>query len=341
MTPLPGSPWPLAEVIVDVHAHLWKLAIGDRRYFSDEALAGWAENFALGNDRTIETETAINADAAMLIETLDVAEHHLGREYRICVFAIDLRPLFPMEVPIAVLNDWVVDEAAKDRRGRILPFACINPTLPGAVEEVARAAARGARGFKLYPPTGFFPDEEAALPFYEAVLRAQETTGRRLPVLLHQGFSYSGSRYARPVHLQDVAFRFGPELKLIGAHAGSPWVDEAVWVAAVQQNVYLDISAFGDLVGWWPELHLEMLGKAKRAGAIDRILYGTDWPLSAYWLAPDEGPSWRNLHEVALAVSQLQMPQRLLDLGYPEITHDDLRGVLGGNALALLGAGAA
>ena len=57
-------------------------------------------------------------------------------------------------------------------------------------------------------------------------------------------------------------------------------------MAAIQQNVYLDISAFGDLVGWWPELHAELLGKAKRAGALGRILYGTDWPLSAYWLPP-------------------------------------------------------
>jgi predicted TIM-barrel fold metal-dependent hydrolase len=337
VSPPPGPKSPLPEVIIDVHAHLWKLAIGDHRYFSEEALAGWAENFALGNDRTIATETAINADAAMLIEALDVAEHGLGCEYRICVFAIDLRPLFPMAVPVADLNDWVIDEAANDRRGRILPFACINPTLPDAVGEVARAAARGARGFKLYPPTGFFPDEEAALPFYEAVLRAQESSARPLPVLLHQGFSYSGSRYARPVHMQDVAFRFGPDLKLIGAHAGSPWTDEAVWVAAVQQNVYLDISALGDLVGWWPELHAEVLGKAKRAGALGRILYGTDWPLSAYWLPPDDGLSWRNLHEVAHAVSRLRMPERLLELGYPEITPDDLRGVLGENALALFG----
>jgi predicted TIM-barrel fold metal-dependent hydrolase len=337
MLPPPHSTSLLPEAVVDVHAHLWKLMVAGRRYFSDEAIAGWAENFALGNDRSIATETAINADAAMLIEALDVAEHELGCEYRICVFAIDLRPLFSMEVSIAELNDWVIDEAAKDRRSRILPFACSNPTLPDAVGEVARAAARGVRGFKLYPPTGFFPDDELAFPFYEAVLCAQEAEGRPLPVLLHQGFSYSGSRYARPVHMQDVAFRFGRDLRLIGAHAGSPWTDEAIWVAAVQQNVYLDISAFGDLVGWWPELHAELFGKAKRAGALDRILYGTDWPLSAYWLPPDEGPSWRNLHEVARAVSQVRMPQRLLELGYPEITPDDLRGVLGGNALALFG----
>ena len=37
------------------------------------------------------------------------------------------------------------------------------------------------------------------------------------------------------------------------------------------------------------------------------------------------------------AVSDLRMPDRLLELGYPALTPDELHGVLGGNALALFG----
>lgn len=324
-------------MIVDVHAHLWRVSIGGRRYFSDAALAGWAANFAVGGSAGDDPAAAADVDGAMLVEALDVAEAQLGCAYHVCAFAIDLRPLFEMEVSLAALNDWVIGEAARDARGRIHPFACVNPTLPGAVQEAHRAAAAGAQGYKLYPPTGFLPDDPAAFPFYEAVLEAQATAGRTLPVLVHTGCSYSGSRWARPVHLQEVAFRY-PELQLIGAHVGTPWVDEAVWVAGIQTNVHLDISAFGDLVGWWPEMHAEALGKAKRAGAIDRIMYGTDWPLSAFWLPPgDGGPPWRNLHEVAAAMGRIRMPQPLLELGYPELTDADMAGVLGGNAARLLG----
>lgn len=330
-------------MIVDIHAHLWRVTIGGRRYFSDAALAGWASNFAVGGSSSEGSSAAdaADADASMLIEALDVAEENLGCPYHVCVFAIDLRPLFEMEVPLSALNDWVLAEARKDAKGRIHPFACVNPTLPGAVDEAHRAAGAGAEGFKLYPPTGFFPDDPAAMPFYEAVLEAQQASGRTLPVLFHTGCSYSGSRYARPIHLQDVAFRY-PELSLIAAHVGSPWTDEAIWVASIQQNVYVDICAFGDLMGWWPEMHAEALGKAKRGGAIDRILYGTDWPLSAFWLPPaDGGPPWRNLHEVAAAMRRIRMPDPLIQLGYPELTNDDIEGVMGANARRLLGIGSA
>ncbi len=323
-------------MIVDIHAHLWRVTIGERRFFTDEALDGWAANFAVGGSQGDGTLTAADVDGAMLVEAIDIAEDNLGCAYHICVFAIDLRPTFAMEVSLAELNDWVIAEAGRDSLGRIHPFACLNPTLPGGVEEARRAAAAGAEGYKLYPPTGFLPDDPAVFPFYEAVLEAQQFARRTLPVLVHTGCSYSGSRYARPVHLQEVAFRF-PDLRLIAAHLGSPWTDEAVWVAGIHDNIYLDISALGDLFGWWPEMHAEALGKAKRADMIDRVLYGSDWPLSAFWLPPDDGgPPWRNLHEVAAAVRRIRMPAGLQDLGYPELTGEDMAGVLGRNAAKLL-----
>jgi predicted TIM-barrel fold metal-dependent hydrolase len=328
-------------LIVDIHAHLWQTSISGQRYFTDEALNGWASNFAVGGTSESMTtpsgaRVAVDADGSMLIEALDLAEQVLGEHYHICGFAIDLRPLFAMEVSVAKLNDWVMEQAARDPHGRIHPFACVNPTLPGAVEEVYRASAAGAEGFKLYPPTGFLPDDEAVDPFYQAVLDMQDRLGRTLPVLIHTGCSYSGSKYARPIHLQEVAFRY-PDLRLIGAHVGSPWTDEAIWTAGIQKNIYLDIAAFGDLAGWWPQLLAEALGKAKRVGALGRMLYGSDWPLSAFWLPPDdEGPSWRNLHEVAKAVRRLEMPNALVELGYPTLTESELAGVLGKNAECLL-----
>lgn len=316
--------------IVDVHAHLWRTVIAGRRYFSDDALEKWAANFGLG------AAIPIDVDAGMLGHALDVAEDVLGAEYRICVFAIDLRPLFAMELPLADLNDWVIDEAARDDRGRILPFACVNPMLPGAVEEARRTARRGSRGFKLYPPTGFFPDDPQTFGFYEAVIEAQRELGRTLPVLVHSGFSFSGSRYAQPVRLEEVAIRFAPDLKLIAAHSGIPWTDEAVWLAAVHSNIYLDIALFGDVVGYWPELHAELLGKAKRAGIGGQMLFGSDWPLSALWLNTKAGQPWTNLQNVVTAISALRMPESMTAVGYPELTEGDLTGLLGGNAAALL-----
>jgi predicted TIM-barrel fold metal-dependent hydrolase len=317
------------RVVVDVHAHLWRTSIDGRRYFSDDALERWASKFGLG------AEVPIDVDGSMLIEALDRAEAMLGiDEYRVCVFAIDLRPAFAMEVTLPELNDWVMREAARDGRGRILPFACMNPTAPEAVEEVRRAAERGIRGYKLYPPTGFYPDDPAAMSFYEAVLRAQDETGRVLPILVHQGFSYSGSKWAQPVHLEEVASRFEPELRLIAAHAGIPWTDEALWLSAIHPNVYVDIALFGDVVGFWPRLHADLFSRAKRAGAVERVLFGTDWPLSALWLSESE-PAWANLQNVVEAVRAVAVSEEMLSMGYPTLDDQEMRGILGENALAL------
>jgi len=322
----------LGTTVVDVHAHLWRTAINGRTYFGAEALDGWVSKFGLGG------EVPVDVDALQLIEALDRAEAELGiAEYRICTFAIDLRPRFAMELPLSELNDWVLSQAARDPRGRILPFACMNPTLSEAPAEALRCARLGARGFKLYPPTGFYPDDPDALPFYESVLRAQEEAGRVLPVLVHQGFSYSGSKYAQPVRIEEIAARFEPDLRLILAHAGIPWTDEALWISSIHPNVYLDIALLGDVVGFWPELHARLLSTAKRAGALERVLFGTDWPLAALWLNDGCEPAWANLHRIVDAVAQVTVPAALVADGFPQLTEADRLGVLGGNAIALFG----
>jgi predicted TIM-barrel fold metal-dependent hydrolase len=317
--------------VFDMHGHLWSQYMGERRYMSDEAKEKWFDRAFLGS------EPVLDATGDKLIRAMDRFEEATSDAYRMVVFAIDIGSMFSMDVSIAGLNDWVSEEASKDNRGRIIPFACIDPTRPNAIEETRRCVTDlGVRGFKLYPPTGFYPNDERVLPFYEEVISLQETTGRSLPVLLHQGFSFSGSKYAQPIYLEEIAFRYKPKLKLILAHAGIPWVDEALSIAVLHENVYLDIALFGDLYGFWPELHLKLFGKAKRAGVLGRILFGSDWPLCSAWIPAQRGnPSWMNLQNVATALRDLKMNDTLLDLGYPEITAADIDGVLGRNAVSV------
>jgi predicted TIM-barrel fold metal-dependent hydrolase len=301
----------------------------DRKtYMSDDAKEKWFETAFLGS------ESILDAAADKLIEALDRFEEETSGEYRMVVFAIDIGTIFPTDLSIAELNNWVSGQASRDNRGRIIPFACIDPTRPEAMEEARRCVIDlDVRGFKLYPPTGFYPNDERVLPFYEEVISLQEKTGKSLPVLLHQGFSFSGSKYAQPIYIEEVAFRYKPQLKLILAHAGIPWVDEALSIAALHENVYLDIALFGDLYGFWPELHLKLFGKAKRAGVLDRILFGSDWPLCSAWIPASSGEApWINLHHVVSALRALKMNDTLLDLGYPEIAAEDMDGILGENA---------
>ena len=46
------------EVIIDIHAHLWRVTIEGHRYWSDDALAGWAANFSVGSGRSSDDSAA-------------------------------------------------------------------------------------------------------------------------------------------------------------------------------------------------------------------------------------------------------------------------------------------
>ncbi len=316
--------------IFDVHGHLLTRIIGGKKYMSPEA-EKWFRAFFLG------TEPVLDAHAEKLIEALDTAEEILGCTYRICVNILDIGNIYNMEVSISELNDWVVNQAGMDSRGRILPYACIDPRRKEALEEIRRCVLDlGVAGFKLYPPTGFYPDDHAFFPFYEEIIKLQQESKRPVPLLFHQGFCISGSKYAQPINMEEVAVRFKPDLKIIMAHAGIPWSDEALSIAALHTNVYLDISLFGDLYGFWPGLHMQLFGKAKRAGVLDRILFGSDWPLCSAWMEADIGaPTWSVLHKTIRALKDMQMPGPLVELGYPEITNDEIDGILGSNAREL------
>ena len=97
-----------------------------------------------------------------------------------------------------------------------------------------------------------------------------------LPILFHQGLYFcAGSKmeYARPALLDDIAREF-PELKIIVAHLGYPWVDETVVLISKHPNVYADIS--GLLHRPWQAYNA--LLSAYQFGVMEKLLFGSDFP---------------------------------------------------------------
>ena len=76
--------------------------------------------------------------------------------------------------------------------------------------------------------------------------------------------------HGRPIHLDQIASDF-PDLKMIGAHTGWPWVDELISVCYKWDNVYFGIDA------WMPKYlssdTVHFIGS--RMGR-DRCLWGTN-----------------------------------------------------------------
>jgi uncharacterized protein len=129
----------------------------------------------------------------------------------------------------------------------------------------------GLVGCKLAP---IYQDIDPLGPEFLAVCEALERL--ELPMLIHQGttFARAGSLLqARPALLDAIALRY-PRLKIVIAHLGHPWFDEAIAVVRRHPCVYADVSA---LVGrrW---LLYQALVSATEYRITHKLLFGTDYP---------------------------------------------------------------
>jgi len=157
------------------------------------------------------------------------------------------------------------------------------PTELGAVTELRRFADTGFFRFvKLFPPQGFWVDDERILPFYEVCAEYG------LPVLVHMGQTngeyteeqkrrrmHLNSVFANPMNIDYVAGMF-PELSFIIAHNGYPYYLEAWAVAFARSNVSLDISGSGPWTEGIPVVYNGLGGGAFIPMDFSRVLWGSD-----------------------------------------------------------------
>ena len=173
----------------------------------------------------------------------------------------------------AVLN------ACRNHPDRFIFFLGVDPRDAGAAETVRRYAGQGARGVKLFPPLGFYPDDPVCIRLYEIVAELglvvlSHTGATNLPLVHGTGRRATASHFADPIRFDGLA-RLFPEIKWILAHMGYPWSINAWTVAAHnRENVYLDLCGGGP----WMEMHPFLYESIGRSIPIDfrRVLWGTD-----------------------------------------------------------------
>lgn len=170
-------------------------------------------------------------------------------------------------------------------KDRLLAIGSITPLSPDrpSVETVESWLAHGLiRGLKFYPGyEPFYPYDKCVRPYLE--LLAQH--GR--PAIFHSGDTFSAVhsaklKYAQPIHIDDIAVDL-PELQIVIAHFGYPWQIDAAEVVYKNRNVWVDCSGF--VYGKFnptAETHFRQVVAqyVQVAGGKDRILFGTDWPIS-------------------------------------------------------------
>jgi uncharacterized protein len=187
---------------------------------------------------------------------------------------LDLAPDFDFKIPIEYL-------AELERRypDKITAFPALNPKkgLEAALDDIEEMASLGIKGFKAFPCFWGDPSDRRYYPLWE---KASE---HRLIAMFHMGSQIApGARlkWCQPYLLDDVAMDF-PDLTIVIAHMGWPWIAETVMgLGRKNPNVYFDTGALR------PSLHFGDVDFTAKEGIykyIERqipgkILYGSDFP---------------------------------------------------------------
>lgn len=137
-------------------------------------------------------------------------------------------------------------------------------------------------GIKLYPGyEDFYPFDKKLFPLYQ---KCQEL-GK--PVVFHTGILMLGQagllKQVHPLNIDEVANKF-PDLTIVMAHFGNPWIVDAAAVVLRNKNVYVDLSGYfaeySHLLQKDIDSFIADLTYFKNfVGDFKKCLFGTDWPL--------------------------------------------------------------
>lgn len=173
----------------------------------------------------------------------------------------------PVPAPLSAQHDELAALAADPLwAGRLIPFAGVDPRLPGAAAEVRRCIeVLGFRGLKLYPRLGFAPDHPLLMAEVYPLLEA-----RGLPVVSHcsrggvtgRGIARAeADAFSAPQAFLPVLRAF-PRLRVNLAHFGGAedwraFVEEGVLPGQEADNWLVtirDMIASGAYPGLWTDI---------------------------------------------------------------------------------------
>ena len=207
----------------------------------------------------------------------------------------------PRRGDIHTPHEFIADYVAQ-YSGRAIGFGSVHPHEPGAAEELEHAITKlGLRGLKLSPTyQAMDPRSPECWRLYEIA------DHHRVPVMFHCGGAYTGSlEWADPCLLDKVAMAF-PDLKLIVAHFGQPYMEQTAILMRKNENVFADLSARYHRP--WQLYHGIMI--AIEYQVVDRLLFGSDFPVRTPRVAIEE---FRGINEWGGGVNMPQVPDEVIE----------------------------
>jgi uncharacterized protein len=230
------------------------------------------------------------------------------------------------------LSPWERCAKLRDENpNRTIFWGTVNP-LEGrkALEQMeVQVEEYGAKAFKFYnvrydygePFPWRMDDPKVAFPIYE---KAQELGINLIGV--HKGVPLGPQPIeATQTWDMDGAAANFPDINFVIFHVGLPFIDETCWQLVRYPNLYASIAATINFVVRSPRQFAEWIGKLMFWCGEDKIIYGSEtpiwhpkWALDAFW--------------------DFEIPQDLVEgYGYPQLTEQAKRKILGENLLRLSG----
>jgi predicted TIM-barrel fold metal-dependent hydrolase len=165
-------------------------------------------------------------------------------------------------------------------------------------------------------------DESIAYPMYE---RAKAAGIKVLQFHKGNPFGLQNVEWLSPIDLQAPARDF-PDISFIVHHLALPYFEEMVSIASRFPNVYLSLAGYMTMYRIAPRRVQDHLGRLLQSVGAEKILWGSEAALAG-------GPA-----PYLKGFMELEIPDDMRSgYGYPQLTLDDKRKILGENFAKVMG----
>ncbi len=271
----------------------------------------WETDSSLG--RSFSANGSDNGSAPGLSHHAAAARHRAAAEPVDVTLVLGFKSQY---LGAEISNDQVA-AYVRSQGDRMIGIAGVDPSdTKASLLELRRARQElGMPGVAVAPAAqDFHPHSSQAMRLYA------EVNALGMPIFFHTGTHLTSAtkmEYAQPVLIDEVA-RELPELRIVIAHMGSPWMHETILLLRKHPNVFAEIS--GLLQQPWRAY--EALLSAHQCGVLDKLLFGSGFP---------DAPA-------SLCIESLYSLNHLVHgTNMPTIPREQLRGIVERDTLSLLG----
>lgn len=278
-------------MIVDCHTHVGEPAHISPRFVADARAASGNPQQQLVVSLDDHWRAMQDADRAVV---LGFRAHHVG---------------------YVVPNEYVAEYVARHPE-KLIGFCSVDPNDDDAVEQLDHAVLKlGLKGLKLGPIyQNIHPGGEKSRRVFK---RAEQL---QIPVLIHQGTTFCSNvslEVANPIQLQPIALEC-PELRMVIAHMGHPWIAETLVLIRKHRHLYTDISA----LYYRPWQFYNALVAAMEYGVLHKLLFGSDYPVTT---PASSMEGLRKINDVTRGTGLPRIPPERVE----ELIHRDTLSLLG------------